>query len=80
MRVLTYAIMANHFHLFVWVPQLAPILDDELLRRYAVKYPKPTKYRAARLEVIRSQLASSGPEAVAWRIRQLRLMDDLSSS
>lgn len=78
-EVLTYAIMANHFHVLVRVPQAKTIADSELLRRYRVLYPKPTKYQAARLEVICSQLKANGPEAEAWRMRQLALMGDLSS-
>lgn len=77
-KVITYAIMANHFHVLVRVPQKQPVSDKELLRRYAVLYPKPTKYQTARLEVIRSQLATDGPEATAWRDRQLALMGDIS--
>jgi len=44
----------------VLVPEAAPVSDQELLRRYAVLYPKPTKYQAARLEAIRAQLATDG--------------------
>ena len=77
-EVFTYAILSNHFHLLVRIPQRTEIADGELLRRYHVLYPKPTKYQTARLEVIRSQLASNGPEAVAWRRRQLALMGNLS--
>jgi putative transposase len=70
--------MSNHFHVLVVVPQRAPVDDAELLRRYRVLYPQPTKYQAARLEVIEAQLATNGPLAVAWRRRQLALMGDLS--
>jgi putative transposase len=77
-EILTYAILSNHFHVLVCVPQKAEIPDTELLRRYHVLYPKPTRYQTARLEVIQSQLASNGPEAVVWRRRQTALMGDLS--
>ena len=77
-QILTYAIMTNHFHVLVCVPQRVEVSDAELLRRYGVLYPKPTKYQVARLEVIRSQLKSAAPEAEAWRKRQLALMGDLS--
>lgn len=77
-QILTYAIMHNHFHVLVRVPQREQVTDQELLRRYAVLYPKPTKYQAARLEVVRAQLKAKGPEAVLWRNRQLALMGDLS--
>ncbi|MDR1789396.1 MAG: transposase, partial [Opitutaceae bacterium] len=38
-RVLTYALMSNHFHILVAVPQAAPVSDAELLRRYRLLYP-----------------------------------------
>ena len=78
-QILTYAVMSNHFHVLVKVPQAKEVSDRELLRRYAVLYPKPTKYQAARLEVIRAQLKTDEPEADAWRKRQRALMGDLSS-
>jgi putative transposase len=74
----TYAILSNHFHVLVTIPQKAEIPDTELLRRYHVLYPKPTRYQTARLEVIRTQLATNGPEAVLWRRRQQALMGNLS--
>ena len=77
-QIVTHAIMSNHFHVLVRVPRWSQPSDEELLRRYAVLYPRPTKYQAARLEVIRAQLKSDGPEAVAWRHRQRALMGDLS--
>jgi putative transposase len=76
--VLTYDILSNHFHVFLRVPQASPLSDAELLRRYRALYPHPTRYQAARLGVIESQLAKNGPEAVAWRKRQLALMGDVS--
>ncbi|PTX94435.1 transposase [Opitutus sp. ER46] len=77
-EILTYAIMSNHFHLLVQVPQRPELSDAELLRRYAVLYPKPTKHQVARLEVIRAGLAANTPAAEAWRKRQRALMYDVS--
>ena len=77
-EILTYAILTNHFHVLLRVPQRTAIPDAELLRRYHVLYPRPTRHQTARLEVIRAQLASDGPDAVAWRRRQLALMGNLS--
>ena len=77
-EVLTYAILRNHFHVLVKVPRQTVVPDDELLRRYQLLYPKPTRYQTARLSVIQSQLATNGPEAVVWRRRQLSLMGDVS--
>ena len=77
--VLTYALLTNHFHVLVRVPhRKEPPTDAELLRRYAVLYPKPTQYQVARLDVIKAQLKTNGPEAEAWRKQQLALMGDVS--
>jgi putative transposase len=78
LEILTYAIMSNHFHVLVSVPLKTPVADAELIRRYRMLYPKPTKYQAARFEAIQSQLKNDGPEALIWRDRQLAMMGDLS--
>ncbi|HKB91305.1 MAG TPA: transposase [Opitutaceae bacterium] len=78
-EVLTYVILSNHFHIILRVSQKTLLSDEELLRRYRVLYPKPTKYQTARLEVIRAQLKTGGKEADTWRRRQLAQMGDLSS-
>lgn len=77
-QILTYTIMSNHFHVLVRVPREEPVSDAELLRRFGLLYPKPTTYQAARLEVVKLELSGNGPNAVAWRRRQLALMGDLS--
>lgn len=78
LEIITYAIMSNHFHVLVRVPQKPAITDRELVRRYRVLYPKPTKYQTARFEVVQSQLKSNQPEAQSWRDQQLAMMGDLS--
>ncbi len=77
-EILTYALLSNHFHVLVRTVGGELPSDEELIRRYAVLYPRPTKYQSARLEVIKSQLATNGPEAVEWRQRQLAQMGDVS--
>ncbi|MDR1010578.1 MAG: transposase, partial [Opitutaceae bacterium] len=76
--ILTYAIMENHFHILVRVPKKAPVADAELLRRYRLLYPKPTRYQTASLAAIEAQLKAGGPDAEAWRNKQLALMNDVS--
>jgi putative transposase len=78
LEIITYAIMSNHFHVLVRVPQKQLVADCELVRRYRVLYPKPTKYQSARFEVIQSKLKSNDAEAQSWRDRQLAMMGDLS--
>ena len=77
-QILTYAIMANHFHVLVRVPKREDVSDAELLRRYEVLYPKPTKYQTARLDAVRAQLTTDAPEVDVWRTQQLAMMGDLS--
>ncbi len=77
-EIITYAILSNHFHVLVRVPKFTGVPDAELLRRYRVLYPQPTRYQQARLEVITAQLKTDEPEAAAWRKRQLALMHDIS--
>lgn len=78
-QILTHAILANHFHVLLKVPQKTLPPDTELLRRYQLLHPKPTKYQTERLEVIKAQLQTGGPEADAWRTRQWALMGDVSA-
>ena len=54
------------------------ISDAELLRRYRVLYPKPTKYRTAAIRVMEQKLAEGGEEAAAIRRRLLARMGDVS--
>jgi REP element-mobilizing transposase RayT len=77
-QILTFAILSNHFHVLLRVPQAAAIPDTELLRRYSVLYPKPTRFQQARLEVVQAWLRNGDPEGEAWRKRQLALMGDVS--
>lgn len=78
-KILTYAILSNHFHVLVQVPRWTEVSDEELLRRYHVLYPKPTRYQQGRIDVIAQLLKEpDNPEAEAWRQRQLALMGDVS--
>lgn len=77
-EVITYTVLENHFHVMVHVPRKTELSDAELLRRYEVLHPWPSRYRSARLEVIRKQLEANGAEAEKWRRRQHAMMGDLS--
>ena len=77
-HILTYAIMSNHFHVLVRVPLKTNIPDTELLRRYNVLYPRPTRLQSARIKLISAQLKTGGPDIEAWRKQQLSLMCDIS--
>jgi hypothetical protein len=77
-EVLTYCIMSNHFHVLVRVRFESEISDAELLRRYKVLYPQPTKYQEASIKVLESDLAAGGEAAVAIREQLRARMGDLS--
>jgi REP element-mobilizing transposase RayT len=66
-QLLTFAILSNHFHVLLRVPQAAAIPDTELLRRYSVLYPKPTRFQQAQLEVVQAWLRNGDPEGEALR-------------
>lgn len=76
--VLTYCIMSNHFHVLVRVPDGRSVSDTELMRRYKVLYPKPTKYQEASAEVMFKQLKEGSEEGEVIRAKLLARMGDVS--
>lgn len=78
-EVVTYAIMPNHFHILVHIPDRTHVADDELVRRYRLLHPKPTRFQPLRIEVVEQWLRDNTPEGKAWRKAQLALMFDLSA-
>ena len=77
-EVLTYCIMSNHFHVLLQVPDAPSVSDTELIRRYRVLYPKPTKYQEASAVLMASQLQLGGNEAEVIRRKLLARMSDVS--
>ncbi|MDR3229347.1 MAG: transposase [Puniceicoccales bacterium] len=77
-QVVTYALMGNHFHVLVRVQQQGEVADAELLRRYSVLYPKPTKWAPADVKMLAEMLKKDDEEAKAWRKQMLRRMGDVS--
>lgn len=77
-EVLTYCVMSNHFHVLLRVPEMGEVSDRELMRRYRVLYPKPTKYQTASITVMEKQLAEGGEEAEVIRRKLLARMGDVS--
>ena len=77
-EILTYCIMSNHFHVLVRVPEPEKLTDAELMRRYKVLYPKPTKYQTASTKVMEEKLLEGGDEAEAIREKILARMSDVS--
>ncbi len=77
-EILTYCVMSNHFHVLVRVPEPEDLSDAELMRRYKVLYPKPTKYQTASTKVMEEKLQEGGDEAEAIRRKLLARMNDVS--
>ena len=77
-EVLTYCIMSNHFHVLLSVPGARAVSDVELMRRYRVLYPKPTKYQEASVGIMETQLKAGGEEAEIIRRKLLARMSDVS--
>ncbi len=77
--ILTYSVLSNHFHILAHVPIYQKLSDAELLRRYEVLHPQPTKYETRCLAAIKADMARNGPAAAAWRKRQLAQMGDVSA-
>ena len=81
-EILTYCVMSNHFHVLLRVPPATSsgqgISDQELLRRFKVLYPKPTKYQTAEFARLEKALREGDEDAVAIRKRLLARMHDLS--
>jgi putative transposase len=78
-EVITYAILPNHFHVLLRIPERCEVSDEELLRRYRLLHPKPSPYLPARPEVIAGWLEHNTEEGRQWRARQMALMHDLSA-
>tara|TARA_R100000027_G_scaffold38198_2_gene28173 strand:+ start:253 stop:1206 length:954 start_codon:yes stop_codon:yes gene_type:complete len=77
-RVLTYAVMKNHFHLLVEVPGDREVSDRELVRRYRLLYPEPTPWQPMRVEVLRRHLKENSWEGRELRRELLARMHDIS--
>jgi REP element-mobilizing transposase RayT len=77
-EILTYCILSNHFHVLVRVPEKVRLSDAELLRRYKVLYPKPTKYQTAEFARLEQSLLAGDADAQAIRDKLLARMSDLS--
>ncbi len=77
-QVLTFCIMSNHFHVLVKVPASPRVSDQELMRRYRVLYPKPTKYQAESAKQMELTLSDGGEDAEVIRAKLLARMADVS--
>lgn len=53
-RIITYAVLSNHFHVLVRVPRRESVSDEELLRRYGALHPEATSYQSVAIPVLRA--------------------------
>ncbi|MDQ8207896.1 transposase [Coraliomargarita sp. SDUM461003] len=77
-EILTYCIMSNHFHVLVRVFDGQQVSDVELMRRYKILYPKPTKYQEASAVQMAKTLEAGGEEAACIRQKLRARMGDVS--
>ena len=77
-RVVTYAVMNNNFHLLVEVPFVDSISDEELVRRYQRLYPHPTPWQPMTVEVLKHHLQTRSLEGAELRKMITRRMHDIS--
>jgi REP element-mobilizing transposase RayT len=73
-KVLTYAVLDNHFHILVYVPRPKKISDAELVERYRALYPNGRK----RVAEVEATLAKGEALAEALRARLHARMHDVS--
>jgi REP element-mobilizing transposase RayT len=77
-QLITYAMMSNHFHVLVRIPEQGTISDAELVRRYKALYPSPTPHRQVHIDVMAEILKANGEDAKKLRESLLRRMNDVS--
>ena len=88
-KVLTYCLMDNHFHILVQIPEkrLMTVTDEELIERYAVLYSvmephrqhdKAASYAPSTVAQIKQTLRNGGEDAQEMRERLFARMYDLS--
>jgi len=77
-EILTYCILSNHFHVLLRVPEPVVLSDAELMRRYQVLYPKPTKFQTASANLLAARLEAGGAEADEIRRKLRARMGDVS--
>lgn len=78
-RVLTFAVMSNHFHILVEVPVARWVEDAELLRRYRAIYAARRSEYMPSPEQLETVLGRHDPLAQHWRQRLNARMHDVSA-
>ncbi|MFP4358646.1 MAG: transposase, partial [Puniceicoccaceae bacterium] len=77
-RIITYAVMDNHFHVFAEVPPERVVPDEEIVRRFAVLYPEVTPWQPLSADALGEILAENDEHGQALREGLLARMHDVS--
>ena len=77
-RVLTYCIMRNHFHVLVETPEEETPSRQELLRRYGVLYPQGCRFAPLPRCELEAAFAEDGDRAAELEAWLLNRMGDVS--
>jgi REP element-mobilizing transposase RayT len=77
-KIITYALMSNHFHILVKVEEQKDVSNSELLRRYKVLYPEPNEWNKTRIAVMEATFEAGGEDAKQLREQLLARMGDIS--
>jgi len=77
-RVVTYTIMKNHFHLLVEVPGGVEVSDAELVRRFRRLYPRPTPWQPLSADQVKRLLDRNGEDGQELRRKLTSRMHDIS--
>jgi REP element-mobilizing transposase RayT len=78
MEIVTYALMSNHYHILLRVPERRSVGDAELLGLYRRLHPNLKPHQELALRVVEQDMASNGDLAQRWREQQQRQMFDVS--
>jgi REP element-mobilizing transposase RayT len=73
-KVLTYVVLDNHFHLLVHVPRPMALTDRQLVERYQALYP----HRPKLVQEVEATLGEGGTQAEELRARLRARMHDVS--
>jgi len=74
-QVLAYAVMSNHFHVLVRVPDRQEVSDGELIRRFGLLYHNQPEV----VKTFRATILAGGEGAEEWRAQLLERMGDIST-
>lgn len=78
LEIVTYALMANHYHVLAKVPLRRQLSDAELLGRFRSLYANRRPSQERQLQAVEIDMKKNGELAQRWRYRQQQQMFDIS--